>query len=195
MFRTLINDAKSAAGAVIAKYAVRASVAVPFVVAVGFGTAALTLVLVESFGSITAYGIMAAGFAAIGLIAAVAVTVKEQEEVVADAAAEENDTAGMATDAAAQAAVQLPLALLGTLLTTPLGPGAALGGVKMLGRNLPLVLLLALLGFLFWPTKPGTETSGDAQADAPEPEEAPGVVRKPNGGHWPAANGADHHAT
>ena len=146
MFRTLINDAKSAAGSVVAKYAVRASVAVPFLVAAGFGIAALTLVLVERFGSLTAYGIMAGGFAALGLVAALAVTVKEQEEEVADAAAEHNDTAEVATDAAAQAAVQLPLALLGTLLTSPLGPGTALGGAKMIGRNLPLVVLASPSG-------------------------------------------------
>ena len=35
MFRGLINDAKSAAGSLIAKYLARASVAVPFVVALG----------------------------------------------------------------------------------------------------------------------------------------------------------------
>ncbi len=74
MFRTLINDAKSAAGSVVAKYAVRASVAVPFLVAAGFGIAALTLVLVERYGSLTAYGIMAGGFAALGLIASLILT-------------------------------------------------------------------------------------------------------------------------
>ena len=121
-------------------------VAVPFLVAAGFGIAALTLVLVGRFGSLTAYGIMAGGFAALGLVAALAVTVKEREEEVADAAAEHHDTAEVATDAAAQAAVQLPLALLGTLLTSPLGPGTALGGAKMIGRNLPLVALVS-----WWP--------------------------------------------
>ena len=54
MFKGLINDAKSAAGSVIAKYLARASVVVPFVIAFGFATAALTLVLVERFGAITA---------------------------------------------------------------------------------------------------------------------------------------------
>ncbi len=47
MLRGLINDAKSAAGRVVAKYAVRASVAVPFVIALGFATAGITLMLVE----------------------------------------------------------------------------------------------------------------------------------------------------
>ena len=59
---------------------------------------------------------MAGGFAAVGLITAVAVSVKEQAEALDDAVAEQNDTAAVTSDAAAQAAVQVPLALLGTLL-------------------------------------------------------------------------------
>ncbi len=190
MLRALINDAKTAAGAVIGKYAIRASVAVPFLVAAGFATAAITLLLTERFGALVAYSMMAGGFAAIGLIASLAVTVKEQEEDVADTQAEQSNTAEVATDATAQAAVQLPLALLGTLMTTPLGPGAAAGGAKMLLRNLPLVLLLALIGLLFWPSQP-TATDGaaaDAESDQPPPDEA--SVRE----YRRAPNGVDHHA-
>jgi hypothetical protein len=171
VFRTLINDAKSAAASVVARYAVRASVAVPFLVAAGFGTAALTLVLADRFGALAAYGMMAGAFALFGLIATFAVSVKEQEEEVADAAAESNDTAEVAGDAAAQAAVQLPLALLGTLLTSPLGPGAAMGGAKALGRNWPLVAMVVLVAFLFWPAETNepaeAETSGDDLATPP----------------------------
>ena len=180
MFRTLINDAKSAAGAVIGKYAIRASVAVPFVVAAGFGTAATTLVLVDRFGAVTAYSLMAGGFAALGLLAAAIVTVKEQE-VAEDAQAERTDTADVATDAAAQAAVQLPLALLGTLLTTPMGPGVAAGGAKILLRNLPLVLLAAVIALLFWPStqKPDTVETAEPAEDAADID--PRTWQEPNG--------------
>jgi hypothetical protein len=189
VFRTLINDAKAAAGAVIGKYAVRASVAVPFVVAAGFGTAASTLILAERFGSMAAYGMMAAGFAALGVIAAIVVSVKEQEEAVADSAAEKNDTAEVATDAAAQAAVQVPLALLGTLLTTPLGPGAAVGGAKVLGRNLPLVLLLALVALLFWPTRTDEAAAADTTEEGDDSAETGNGQwqHAPNGAHRDAA--------
>jgi hypothetical protein len=153
VLRALINDAKSAAVSVLTKYTVRMSVVVPFLVAAGFGTAAVTVMLVERFGSLTAYGIMAGGFAVIGLVSTIGVAAIEQEEVAADAAAEQNDTAEVATDAAAQAAVQLPLALLGTLLTTPMGPGIASSAAKALGRNWPMVLLLMLVGLLFWPVE------------------------------------------
>ena len=46
----------------------------------------------------------------------------------------------------------------------------------MLARNIPLVVLLALLGMLFWPTEPPR----GAAADEPTP-----IVRKPNGMHPP----------
>ena len=186
MFRTLINDAKSAVGAIVGKYVIRASVAVPFVVAAGFGTAATTLVLIDRFGAVIAYFLMAGGFAAIGLLAALVVTVKEQEEELGDTQAEKNDTADVATDAAAQAAVQLPLALLGTLLTTPMGPGVAAGGAKMVGRHLPLVLLLAVIGLLFWPSadEPTETATAEPHEDSVEPTRPA----------WQMGNGVDRYA-
>ena len=187
MFRSLISDAKSAAGAVIGKYAIRVSVALPFLVAAGFGTAATTLVLIDRFGSILAYCLMAGGFAAIGLIAALAVTVKEQEEERVDTQEDKADTANVVTDTAAQAAVQLPLALLGMLLTTPLGPGVAKGGAKMVLRNLPLVLFVAVIGLLFWPS-----ANNPSEEEAVEPGDD--FAAEPRQPEWQAPNGVDRHA-
>ena len=70
MFRGLINDAKAAAGSLVGKYLMRASVAVPFIIAFGFGIAAITLLLVDRFGAINAYLMVAGDFTLIGLIAA-----------------------------------------------------------------------------------------------------------------------------
>jgi hypothetical protein len=61
MFRGLINDAKSAVGNLVLKYVARASVAVPFVIAVGFAVAAIASMLVERFGAVTGYWIVAGG--------------------------------------------------------------------------------------------------------------------------------------
>ena len=84
MFRGLINDAKAAAGSLVGKYLMRASVAVPFVVAFGFGVAAVTLMLIDRFGAINAYLMVAGGFTLIGLIAVLVVNVTEQEEESAE---------------------------------------------------------------------------------------------------------------
>jgi hypothetical protein len=183
MFRGLINDAKSAAGSLIGKYLARASVAVPFVVALGFATAAITLMLVERFGAITASWIIAGGFTVIGLVATLVITVKEQEEEVAEKQAEQADTVGVTTDAAAQAAAQVPLALLGALLSTPLGPSTVSKAASVLARNIPLVVLLAVIALLFWPSEPATEES-----DVDEPR-----VR-PNGAAPAAPDGLHHEA-
>lgn len=186
MFRGLINDAKAAAGSLVGKYLVRASVAVPFLIAIGFAIAAITLILIDRFGSINAYLMVAGGFTLIGLIASLVVGVKEQEEEVAETQAEASDTASVASDAAAQAAVQAPLALLGALFATPAGPSVLAGGAKMLGRNIPLVMLLVLLGMLFWPTEP--------TPDAAESDGLDEFRGKPNGAHPPSANGLHREA-
>jgi hypothetical protein len=165
MFRGLINDAKAAAGSLVGKYLVRASVAVPFVVAIGFGVAALTLTLVDRFGAVTAYLMVAGGFILIGLLAAFVVSVKEQEEEIAETKAEAGDTQSVATDAAAQAAAQAPLALLGALFASPGGPTALAGGAKLVARNIPLVVLLVLIGILFWPSEPTREAADRDGAD------------------------------
>jgi len=82
------------------------------------------------------------------------------------------------TEAAAEAIVQTPVALLGTLFSVPGGASAALGTARLLGRNYPLVLLLVLIGALFWPT--GEHRHLDDHAD-----EGTG---KPNGSdHMPSS--------
>ena len=154
MFRGLINDAKSAASSLVLKYVARASVAIPFIIALGFALAALTVWLVNQYGYVTGYLLMAGGLAAVGVIAALAVSFKEHEEEVADQAAEEADTPSVATEVAAQA----PLALLGALFTVPGGASSALKVAQVLGRNFPLVLLLVVIGALFWPSEEGEDT-------------------------------------
>ena len=61
----------------VAKYAVRASTAVPFVIALGFATAGITLMLVERFAHREAYVMIAAGFTTVGLLAVLVVRSKE----------------------------------------------------------------------------------------------------------------------
>jgi hypothetical protein len=185
MLRGLINDAKSAAGSLIAKYLARASVAVPFVIAIGFAIAAITYMLVERFGTIAACWLVAGGFTSIGLVATLLVKVKEHEEEIADEQAESADTANVASGAAAQAALQAPLALAGALFSTPLAPGALAGGAKVVARNLPLVVLLALIAFLFWPPEQGQSGDGREVEDSP-------LKREPNGAYHPPGDGFRH---
>jgi hypothetical protein len=183
MFRSVINDAKSAVGTLIARYLVRASVAVPFLAALGFATAATTLTLIERFGTIAAYWIVAGGFTIVGIGAAVAVAVKEQEAKVAEKEAEAADTAEIVTETAARAATQTPLTLLAAVLATPVGPSTVAGAANVVARNIPLVVLLALIALLFWPGEPAANV---------EEEDAEAHVGGTNGSRWPGPNGFHH---
>jgi len=69
------------------------------VIAVCFPLAATTVMLVQRVGHVAGYWQMAGGLAAIGVIAAIAVSVKEHEEEVAEQKAEEADTQEVISDA------------------------------------------------------------------------------------------------
>ena len=106
----------------------------------------------------------------LALIASIVVSVKEHEEEVAEQQATKTETEGVVSDATAQALVQTPIALLGALMTMPGGSAGALSAVRLLARNLPLGLLLVMIGMLFWPTKVGGRLQDEHDA-----------LRKPNG--------------
>ena len=69
MFKRIASWLAASAGSVATKYALRASVAIPFLLAGGFGIAGLTVFLIDHFGSRDAYLLLAAGFAMCGLLA------------------------------------------------------------------------------------------------------------------------------
>ena len=152
MLAGLINKAKSAASNLVLKYVARASVAVPFVIAAGFALAAITVMLVERFGHVMAYWLVAGGLALIGVIASIVVSVKEHNVEIAEQQAEQTDTEEVVSDATAQALVQTPIALLGAIMTAPGGAAGALSAARLFGRNWPLALLLVMIGALFWPS-------------------------------------------
>jgi hypothetical protein len=151
LFAGLINQAKGAVSHLVLRYVARASVAIPFIIAAGFALAALAVMLVERFGHVMGYWLMAGGLAAIGVVAALAVSVREHGEEVTEQQAEQADSKEVFNEATSQAMAQAPLALLGALFTTPGGATSALKVAQLLGRNFPLVLLLVMIGALFWP--------------------------------------------
>lgn len=184
MFQSSIDDAKSAAGSLIAKHLARASVALPFLVALGFATAAITHILVDRFGEVNAYWVMAAGFAASGVIAMLAVSTKEYEKEVAEERVVQKDTARVATDATAQATLEAALALIAAGLATPLGRDMVAAGAKMAARNMPLIILLVLMAFLFWPIESASET--------PDLEDEATRTPRPNGADRSSSNDMHH---
>ncbi len=181
MLAGLINSAKSAVSTLLLQYVARASVAIPFVVAAGFALAACTMMLVERFGHITAYWLVAGALAVVGVVAAAVVSVKEEIEEEAEQAAEASDTGEVVSDAAAQAMVQAPIAALGALFSIPGGTAAALGGARLLARNWPLAILVGLIGLLYWPNQPERSERADIGESEPVPPQPNGSanVREP----------------
>lgn len=90
----------------------RLSVAVPFLVALGFATAAVAIEQTERFGARNALRILAGGFCAIGLVGR---HDEEQQEEMEAAEEQERNASGigeMTSAAATEAASHLPAALL-----------------------------------------------------------------------------------
>ncbi len=69
MFQEFLAEVKTAADDAASKYAVRALLAVPFLLAIGFATAAVTLMLIDRFGTMGAYLSVASIFFAFGILA------------------------------------------------------------------------------------------------------------------------------
>ena len=80
MFGKLFSHITSGFTSLVSKFALRASVAIPFLLAFGFGLAGLEVALSNAFGQRNAYLLMAAGFVVIGLLAAAGVWLKERNE-------------------------------------------------------------------------------------------------------------------
>ncbi|MBO0765440.1 MAG: hypothetical protein J2P50_12745 [Hyphomicrobiaceae bacterium] len=186
MFRGLINDAKVAAASFLDRYLARASVAVPFVIAVGFATAAAALALTAHFGATNAFFIMAAGFCAIGVVAVIAAALKErkeQETAAGDESEAEPSGLGEMATAATQAAGQLPLGLVASALGSPSGASSLVALERILRRHLPLLLLLGLVAFLIiWP--------GEGETEARESDAGDGSIDEDAGGKQHSAQAA-----
>jgi hypothetical protein len=145
MLQGIINRAEHSIDALASKYVMRVLVAVPLVVALGFGTAAAAVRLSQDYGSTTAYTILAAAFAGIGLAAASAVALSGPKRVgpadTAEPVALTDDTSGMTSSFDPQ----VLLAAVGAI-----GPAALPGLLRLLARNLPLVLAVVILAFLLF---------------------------------------------
>jgi hypothetical protein len=139
------------------------------VVAIGFAVAAVTMQLIDRFGAIQASWIIASGFLVLGLIGLAFAwwhdrpTDQSPTEVKPEVAA-----SASADEATLPANMQLPLALVGSLLTTSSSFISPLTLLRFLGRNAALVTFAALLALVLWPQRP---ESGDAPGPVAEPAE------------------------
>ena len=154
MFQALIQKAEGAVGSAVNKVASRAAVAVPLVIAAGFGIAALTVTLTQAYGAGLSYTIMAGLFVAVGGITALWMARKEPE---AEPQPEEPATS-LAEDVAEFATPLFDRDTIVSLLATA-GPIALPALLRLGARKLPL-LVIAVIVALFYV---GRSIAGESQ--------------------------------
>jgi hypothetical protein len=147
MFQSLINRAQRSIDTLVSRYVARAAVAVPFIVAMGFGTAAASVKLTQVYGNLTAYTILAAAFAGIGLIAAAGIAFSGSGEPASSDEPEAEEAAQSDTESNLESAID-PATVMSALTTV--GPVALPHVLRLLARNLPLVLGLLVLAYLLF---------------------------------------------
>jgi len=153
----------------------RALASVPLLIAGGFATAALTVKLVEAYGAITGYALMAALFAVIGVVGLAIVGVNSGSGSAEQRTSAEPEAA--ADDAGSQEGEPSDIGELLTpevkaLLTSAM-PVAVPGLLRGVGRNLPLIFILAVVGFIISQFAERTDAdSEDTAAADPAPDVA-----------------------
>lgn len=168
MLQGLFKRAENSIDHLVAKYVGRAAVAIPLLVAAGFATAALTVELVNRYGAVTSYAVMAVLFAVIGLITMAVIGTGAPEAAAESTEAPSGTESASAEASAADSGPLFPPEMMAVL--TSAAPAALPGIARGIGRNLPLIFVLALLAFIVsqFAETPG-EPTDDAKADAAEP--------------------------
>lgn len=146
MLGSLFRRAQATVDNAIDQVVNRALVAIPFLVAAGFGTAALSMRLNREFGAETGSLILAGGFILIGLLVALIIHSRATKSV--ETVSEAADTAEQtADDVADPALANVDRELLMAALTTA-APMALPGLARVLMRNLPIVAAVAAAAFI-----------------------------------------------
>jgi len=157
MFQSLLKRAEATVDNVVAGLVVKAIVAIPFLIAFGFVTAAATLYVNRAFGPEAGYLIMTAAFLVLGAFGAMlagsrAPSASDQVAEPAQAA----DESGSSTEPdLANADRELMTAAL-----TAIGPVAAPALVRLAVRNLPLIVAVAAAGFVLTRSPQETRPGG-----------------------------------
>ena len=106
MFSALLNRLKEKASGTIEKYVLRASVVIPFALALGYLLAGATSTLSNWYGATISYYVMAGVLASLGLLAVLVIAVKERHDEEAPA-----DTPGVVGQTAAELLVRASAAI------------------------------------------------------------------------------------
>ena len=147
MFGFLFRRAQATVDRAVDNIVHRIIIAIPFLIAGGFGTAALTLWLNREYGAETASLILAGGFVALGLVAWLVFRPRTEAAPESSGAAEEPAQASAAASTEGPDFSNTDRELIMAALTSA-APIALPAIVRTIGRNLPLVAAVAAAAFI-----------------------------------------------
>lgn len=158
MFQGLFQRAEITIDGIVAKYMGRALVAVPLLVACGFATAAATVRLIELYGAAVGCAIMAGVFALLTLLTMAVVSGGQTEESAAEQEATSEEPTQIGRDFEGLFTPELK-AVLGA--TAPMALPVVARAVM---RNLPVLIMLALIIYVF--SRFAVGSSSEAESDS-----------------------------
>lgn len=167
MFNALFAKAQATFDSVVGQAIERVVVVIPFLVAAGFGTAAMSVWLVRELGEERGYLVMAAFFAAVGGLLAI---IMLKRPTPAEVASEQTTTSEFPTESSVDGDTGVlafsgaDKELLVAALTTA-APAALPGLVGLILRNVPFIAVI--LAFLYVLSR-----QSDAEADQVPPSHA-----------------------
>lgn len=143
LFKWFFKRAERSFDSAVDRLLGRLAVAVLLLIAGGFATTALSIKLIEMYGTIAACTIMAVVFATISLIAMAVNGRAHASSAETDLGTDTGEHADQQGDNGSPA---LPPEVMSILASV--APAAAPGIARSVARNLPLILMLALIGFV-----------------------------------------------
>ena len=144
MFDRIFRRAERKIDSVVSKYVRRAIVAVPLLIAALFATAAISVKVVEVYGPVNGYAMMAGGFAALAAVIALFALTGQATPVEQAEAAAAQDAEQVKRD---DESPLVPPELLSIIMAA--APVALPGVARTAARNLPMLVALAIIGYLF----------------------------------------------
>lgn len=163
MFQGIMDRAQRSVDAVVGKIVARSIIAVPFIIAVGFATAAIGIKLTEEFGSFVACLVLAVIFIVAGIIASVVYAPKTEAPKLEDATAKASER----VDAKAKDPLIDPEAL--KAFASSYGPGMIPIMLRLAYKNKSIVVFLAFVSFmLFYPKDANSQEMPDESTSPAE---------------------------
>lgn len=159
MLQSWIAELKRSMSATITGYLLQALAVIPFLVALGFATAAIVIYLKAVLGDTPAYLVMAAGFALIGVVVLLFGRSVEEHPKLA-----ESQGASTTPETNTASILDSNLAAVAGLVISH--PGLAFRALKILLRNIPALIAGAALGGLLFSD---ARQRAAAEGDSPSP--------------------------